>query len=55
MNLDEIQYILNKQLLNLDNSCVNVGEIIVVRGILQNQTYKKLPKKKATVLVILAM
>ena len=42
MTLEEIQDILNRQLLQLENRCLNVTEILVLQGILHNQTYQEI-------------
>ena len=46
MNLEQIQDILNKQLLDLENRCLNATEILVLRGILQNQTYHEIAQQE---------
>ncbi|MGB5771440.1 MAG: AAA-like domain-containing protein [Crocosphaera sp.] len=45
MNLEEIQDILNSQLLNLENRCLNGTELLVLQGILQNQTYQEIAEQ----------
>jgi hypothetical protein len=46
MNLEQLQDILNRQLLNLGNRCLNATEILVLRGILQNQTYHEIAQQQ---------
>jgi hypothetical protein len=46
MNFEKIQDILNNQLLNLENRCLNAAEILVLRGILQNQTYQEIAQQE---------
>ncbi|MBC1280692.1 AAA-like domain-containing protein [Nostoc sp. UCD121] len=46
MNLDQIQDILNKQLLNLENRCLNTTELLILQGILQNQTYHEIAQQE---------
>lgn len=46
MNLEQLQDILNQQLLNLENRCLNATELLVLRGILQNQTYHEIAQQE---------
>lgn len=46
MNLGPIQDVLNQQLLNLDNRCLNVTELLVLQGILQNRTYREIAQQE---------
>ncbi|MCL2935005.1 MAG: AAA-like domain-containing protein, partial [Trichodesmium sp. MAG_R03] len=46
MNLEEVQYILNNQLLNRENRCLNDTEVLVLRGVWQKQTYHQMAQKE---------
>ncbi|MGK7942414.1 MAG: AAA-like domain-containing protein [Crocosphaera sp.] len=46
MNLEEIEDILNSQLLNQDIPCLNSTELLVLRGILQKQTYQEIAQQE---------
>ncbi|NET02610.1 MAG: serine/threonine protein kinase [Sphaerospermopsis sp. SIO1G1] len=46
MTLAEVQDILNQQLLSLENRCLNATELIVLQGILKNQTYQEIADKE---------
>ncbi|MEO1377369.1 MAG: AAA-like domain-containing protein [Cyanobacteria bacterium J06635_10] len=46
MNLEQIEDILNRQLLDSENRCLNSTEVIVLRGIWQNQTYNEIAQQE---------
>ena len=46
MNLEEIQDILNKQLLDQEKNCLSPAEILVLQGILQNKTYHEIAQRE---------
>ena len=46
MNLDQILDLLNSQLLDCENRCLNSTELIVLRGIWQNQTYNEIAQQE---------
>ena len=46
MNLEEVQNLLNNQLLNRQNRCLNNAEVIVLRGVWQKQTYHQMAQKE---------
>jgi hypothetical protein len=45
MNLPEIQEILNRQLLNLENRCLNDTEKLVLRGLWSQKTYQEIAQE----------
>mgnify|MGYP003564699332 FL=1 len=46
MNLEQMQDLINKQLINLDNRCLSATELLVLRGILQNHTYQEIAQQE---------
>ena len=46
MSLEPILDVLNRQLLDFDNHCLNSTEIIVLRGIWNNQTYNEIAQQE---------
>ncbi|MCL2929352.1 MAG: AAA-like domain-containing protein [Trichodesmium sp. MAG_R01] len=47
MNLEQIKYILNKQLLDLKNNCLNEAESLVLQGVWQKKTYHEIAQKES--------
>ncbi|MDJ0744031.1 MAG: AAA-like domain-containing protein [Xenococcaceae cyanobacterium MO_167.B27] len=46
MSLEPILDVLNRQLLDFDNHCLNSSEILVLRGIWKNQTYNEIAQQE---------
>ena len=46
MKFEEIQEILNRQLLKLENCCLNDTEQLLLRGLWQKKTYQEIEKMK---------
>ena len=46
MNLEEIKYNLNKQLVELENNCLNEAEGLVLQGIWQKKTYHEIARQE---------